>query len=401
MRQYRGLTSQNNRGLAQAQQGNMYGRFVDVGAAFNQGLISATRGGKVPTTNPVGSVKNNYEMQLEKYMAQLPADMDLAAIPEAYKGDIQEFLMNQKGNYVELGNMLMEYEVGTPDYLEIQSQMSGISNSMKNLKKQFDIYGANKKELLKDIDENRTSLSIENQANVNLLRGVYTEEYPMNIDEFGNISFLGDDGERKLNDMPGYENKAFGVATVMEKMAVDAYDKGVVISENDAKYNFDKQSLRNQIQNGGRNSLMSVIHDGIVGNFKMIDNPVVAENLQKYREGSLSISGLTDVVVDTYMDAVVENSVQGKAAKDKAADEKYYRTLKQQKGLSQVKTGKVYDIRSSQVKVGKNIYDQALKDGQLVYRLSMTPNAFKTAEELGFKEQTENPFIPTETKEEE
>jgi len=394
-------TAGNSRALAQAQQGNIYGRFVDVGAAFNQGLAASTQGGKAPTSNPVGSVKNNYEMQLEKYMAQLPADMDLAAIPEAYKGDIQEFLMNQKGNYVELGNMLSEYEIGTPDYLEIQSQMSGISNSMKNLKKQFDIYGANKKELLKDIDENRTSLSIENQANVNLLRGVYTEEYPMNIDEFGNISFLGDDGERKLNDMPGYENKAFGVATVMEKMAVDAYDKGVVISENDAKYNFDKQSLRNQIQNGGRNSLMSVIHDGIVGNFKMIDNPVVAENLQKYREGSLSISGLTDVVVDTYMDAVVENSVQGKAAKDKAADEKYYRTLKQQKGLSQVKTGKVYDIRSSQVKVGKNIYDQALKDGQLVYRLSMTPNAFKTAQELGFKEQTENPFIPTETKEEE
>jgi hypothetical protein len=76
---------------------------------------------------------------------------------------------------------------------------------------------------------------------------------------------------------------------------------------------------------------MSIIHDGIVGNFKMIDNPFVAENLQKYREGSLSISGLTDVVVDTYMDAVVENSVQGKAAKDKAADEKFYRSLREQK----------------------------------------------------------------------
>ena len=401
MRQYRGLTSQNNRSLAQAQQGNIYGRFVDVGAAFNQGLIAATQGGKIPTTNPVGSVKNNYEMKLEKYMAQLPADVDLAAIPDAYKGDIQEFLMNQKGNYVELANMLSQYEVGTPDYLEIQSQMSQVANSMKNLKKQFDIYGANKKELLKDIDENRTSLSIENQANVNFLRGVYNEEYPMNIDEFGNISFLGDDGEKKLNDMPGYENKAFGVATVMEKMALDAYNKGVVINKNDAQYNFDKQNLRNQIQNGGRNSLMSVIYDGIVGNYKMIDNPIIAENLQKYREGSLSISGLTDVVVETYMDAVVENSKQGKAAKDKVADEKYYRTLRQQKGLSQIKTGKVYDIRANQVKVGDKFYDQALKDGQLVYRLSMTPNAFKTAEELGFPEQTENPFIPTETKEEE
>lgn len=324
-------TAGNDRALAQAQQGNIYGRFVDVGNAFNKGLMAATQGGKMPTTNPVGSVKNNYETQLEKYMAQLPADVDLAAIPEAYKGQIQEFLMNQKGNYVELGNALMDYEVGTPDYLEIQTEMNVISNSMKNLKKQFDIYGANKKELLKDIDENRTSLSIENQANVNLLRGVYTEEYPLNIDEFGNISFLGDDGERKLNDMPGYENKAFGIATVMEKMAVDAYDKGVVINKNDAKYNFDRQNLRNQIQNGGRNSLMSIIHDGIVGNFKMIDNPLVAESLQKYREGSLSISGLTDVVVDTYMDAVVENSAQGKAAKDKAADEKFYRSLREQK----------------------------------------------------------------------
>lgn len=393
-------TAGNDRALAQAQQGNIYGRFVDVGNAFNKGLMAATQGGKMPTTNPVGSVKNNYETQLEKYMAQLPADVDLAAIPEAYKGQIQEFLMNQKGNYVELGNALMDYEVGTPDYLEIQTEMNAISNSMKNLKKQFDIYGANKKELLKDIDENRTSLSIENQANVNLLRGVYTEEYPMNIDEFGNISFLGDDGERKLNEMPGYENKAFGIATVMEKMAVDAYDKGVVINKNDAKYNFDRQNLRNQIQNGGRNSLMSIIHDGIVGNFKMIDNPLVAENLQKYREGSLSISGLTDVVVDTYMDAVVENSMQGKAAKDKAADEKYYRTLKQQKGLSQVKTGKIYDIRSGQVKIGGKIYDQALKDGQLVYRLSLTPNPFKTPKELGFEEQTGNPTTP-ETKEEE
>jgi hypothetical protein len=362
-------TAGNSRALAQAQQGNIYGRFVDVGAAFNQGLAASTQGGKAPTSNPVGSVKNNYEMQLEKYMAQLPADMDLAAIPEAYKGDIQEFLMNQKGNYVELGNMLMEYEVGTPDYLEIQSQMSGISNSMKNLKKQFDIYGANKKELLKDIDENRTSLSIENQANVNLLRGVYTEEYPMNIDEFGNISFLGDDGERKLNDMPGYENKAFGVATVMEKMAVDAYDKGVVISENDAKYNFDKQSLRNQIQNGGRNSLMSVIHDGIVGNFKMIDNPVVAENLQKYREGSLSISGLTDVVVDTYMDAVIENSVQGKAAKDKAADEKFYRSIREQKqsqkSLSQDKYGALQRIPGD-ANVGRMVQTKA-DGGQKIY----------------------------------
>jgi len=320
-------TTGNDRALAQAQQGSIYGRFVDVGAAFNQGLMIATKAGTVPTTNPVGSVKNNYEIKLEKYLNNLPPNMDLAAIPEVYRGDIQEFLMNQKLNYVDLGNQLMDYEVGTTDYLEIQNQMSGISNSMKNLKNQFDIYGANKKELTKDINENRTSLSIENQANINLLRGVYNEEYSLNIDGFGNISFVGDDGERKLSELPGYENKAFGIATGMEKLANDAYDngysKGIVISNGDANFNRNKKNLKNQIQKGGRNSLMSVIHDGIVADTPMIDNPMIAENLRRYYEGSLSYEGLTNLVVDTYMDAVVENSAQGKAARKNVVGSDY------------------------------------------------------------------------------
>ncbi len=311
-------TAGNDRALAQAQQGNIYGRFVDVGAAFNQGLMMATKAGTVPTTNPVGSVKNNYEIKLEKYLNNLPPNMDLAAIPEVYRGNIQEFLMNKKMDYVNLGNQLMDYEVGTADYLEIQNQMSGISNSMKNLKNQFDIYGANKKELTKDINEDRTSLSIENQANVNLLRGVYNEEYPISIDELGNIGFVGDDGERKLNELPGYENVAFGIATSMEKIAENAYNngfsKGIVISDGDANFNRDKNNLINQIKKGGRNSLMSIIHDGIVGDTKMIENPIIAENLKRYNEGSLSGDGLTKLVADIYMDAVIENSVQGAAA---------------------------------------------------------------------------------------
>ena len=312
-------TGGNDRGVAQAQRGDIYGRFVDVGAAFNQGLMMATKGGNAPTSNAVGSVKNNYEMKVESYLNKLPPDMDLGAIPEAYRGNIQEFLMNQKGNYVELSNMLIQHEVGTPAYLELRSQMSGISNSMQNLKKQFDTYGANKKELLGDINENRTSLSIENQANVNLLAGVYNEEYPMNIDEFGNISFVGDDGIKGLKDLPGYENKAFGIATNMEKIALDAYTKGEVINEGDANFSFNKNNIKSQLQQGGRNSLMSVIYDGIVGNTKMIDNPIIAQNLQSYRDGDLSYDGLTDLVVDTYMDAVIENSKSGYKAKEVAA----------------------------------------------------------------------------------
>lgn len=367
-------TAGNDRALAQAQQGNIYGRFVDVGAAFNQGLMMATKAGTVPTTNPVGSVKNNYEIKLEKYLNNLPPNMDLAAIPEVYRGNIQEFLMNKKMDYVNLGNQLMDYEVGTADYLEIQSQMSDISNSMKNLKNQFDIYGANKKELTKDINEDRTSLSIENQANVNLLRGVYNEEYPISIDELGNIGFVGDDGERKLNELPGYENVAFGIATSMEKIAENAYNngfsKGIVISDGDANFNRDKNNLINQIKKGGRNSLMSIIHDGIVGDTKMIENPIIAENLKRYNEGSLSGDGLTKLVADIYMDAVIENSVQGVAAGQKLEDEKYKRASKQNgrserwSSLQKVAPDYVFDEKSGEtLNLNDHLKEQTKGDG--------------------------------------
>lgn len=370
----RRLTAGNDRALAQAQQGNIYGRFVDVGAAFNQGLMIATKLGKNPTTNPVGSVKNNYEIKLEKYLNNLPSDVDLSAIPDVYKGNIQEFLMNQKMDYVNLGNQLMDYEVGSTDYLEIQSQMNQITNSMKNLKNQFDLYGANKKELTEDINEDRTSLSIENQANVNLLRGIYNEEYPINIDKFGNIGFVGDDGERKLNDLPGYENVAFGIATSMEKIAESAYNngfsKGIVISKNDANFNRDKNNLINQIKKGGRNSLMSIIHDGIVGDTKMIENPIIAENLKRYNEGSLSADGLTKLVADIYMDAVIENSVQGKAAGQKLEDEKYNRASRQNKtsqrwsSLQKVAPDYAFDEKTGEyINLNDHLKEQTRGDG--------------------------------------
>lgn len=399
-------TTGNDRALAQAQKGNIYGRFVDVGAAFNQGLMIATKAGTVPTTNPVGSVKNNYEIKLEKYLDNLPADVDLSAIPDVYKGNIQEFLMNQKMDYVNLGNQLVDYEVGSIDYLEIQSQMNQITNSMKNLKNQFDLYGANKKELTKDINEDRTSLSIENQANVNLLTGVYNEEYPINIDKFGNIGFVGDDGERKLNDLPGYENVAFGIATSMEKIAESAYNngfsKGIVISDGDANFNRDKNNLINQIKKGGRNSLMSIIHDGIVGDTKMIDNPIIAENLRRYNEGSLSGDGLTKLVADIYMDAVIENSIQGKAASDELVDEKYKRALSEKRALKI--TGEVKPIgevvRARDAKDGKfKLYNVAKKDGKFVYKIAKTANPYKTREELGFELETDVPLIKEEKEE--
>ena len=180
-----------------AQDPNLYGRFVDVGRAFTQGYNQATAsmsdGG-----DPVRAVKNNYEKQLRSYLNKLPEDVDLGAIPAKYRNNISEFLMKQKTAYVNAANTVDEYEVGSKSYMNRIAKMNTIRQSFETLDQQMKAYGENKKEMIEMIENQSISLFGENQANVNLLRGVYNEEYDMSIDEFGNVSFIGDDGAVQL-----------------------------------------------------------------------------------------------------------------------------------------------------------------------------------------------------------
>ena len=299
-----------------AQNPNLYGRFVDVGRAFTQGYNQATAsmsdGG-----DPVRAVKNNYEKQLRSYLNKLPEDVDLGAIPSKYRNNISEFLMKQKTAYVNAANTVDEYEVGSKSYMNRIAKMNTIRQSFETLDAQMKAYGENKKEMIEMIENQSISLFGENQANVNLLRGVYNEEYDLGIDEYGNVSFMGDDGAVQLNDLPGYEPKDYTIAKSMTDMAVQAYKNGVVLKPGNIMYNQYNNQLKMALDQGGVPRIMSVIHDGLVGDMPMIQIPDIQAAVQNFKAGQLSLEGLRDIVVSNYMDVLVEQSKTGYKVKQR------------------------------------------------------------------------------------
>jgi len=305
--------------IRNAQDASVYGRFVDIGAAFNKGLMAATKGRPESTRDVVGAVKNNYENKINSYLDALPADTDITSIPDRYKNTIHEFLQTQKHNYVVLGRQLASQQVGSDKYMDLQAQMTNIKNSFTNLNNNMSNYGEMKDKLFDDIKTNKTSLSIENQANVNLLSSVFSEEFDMVIDEYGNPTFVGDDGELPMSKLPGYELKAVGAAKSMLGMVDSFYSSGVVLEPGHPIYENKKAELGLLIEQGGRNTLMSIISDGLVGNVKMIQDPLVAQSVTDYNNGAIGFSDLKDVVVNNYMDALSEVSKQGYKAKQVAA----------------------------------------------------------------------------------
>jgi len=287
------------------------GRYTNVKTAFDVGYEAATQGRG--SDNPTMSVKQFYENRLASYLKKLPSDVDLSQIPSKYRGNISDFLSQQKQEYVNAANSVDEYEVGSKDYMDRVSKMNQIKNSFENLDKQMKLYGENKKSLIEDIEGQQTSLYGENQANVNLLRSVYNEELDMMIDETGNVKFVGVDGELSLNDLPDYSIKDYETAKNMTKMGVDVYKNalktGQVLNPNNPMYFQYQNTLRQMIDQGGEATLMSVLYDGLIGDVVMADS--MKDEIQAYKDGAMSFADLRNAVVDNYMSVLVQQSTTG------------------------------------------------------------------------------------------
>jgi len=289
------------------------GKSVNAMSAFDRGYYQATQG--MGGSEPVSTVKNHYENQLRSYLKQLPPDMDLTTIPNKYQSNISNFLSQKKNEYVRHANVVDDLEVGTQDYMDTVSKMNNIKNTFTNLDKQFKIYGQSKKGLIDSIEGQTTSLYGENQANVNMLRGIFNEEYEMKIDDNGNLNFIGEDGEVSLNDLPDFYEKDYKTADTMMTMGVNVYKNalktGIPLKSSDIQYFQYKNKLKSIIDQSGNAGIMSILHDGLVGDVVMADDPMMKKMLQGYQNGDISFTQLRDGVVDNYMNVLIKQSQTG------------------------------------------------------------------------------------------
>jgi len=297
---------------------------IDPNMAYQRSYHRGSRG--MGHQNSVTAVKNDYENKLKQYLSKLPPDPDFGGIPDKYQPKITEYLQEQKRKYVNAANEVDEYEVGSKEYMDRVANMNQISNSFKTLQNQFNAYGESKGDIIESIENGTTSLYGENQKNVNFLRGVYNEEFDLDINEDGNIAFLGEDGAVNYNDLPGYEPKDFSTAQSMMDMGVNVYKSGKAMQPGGIMFNQYKNQLRRQLDEGGESRIMSVIHDGLVGDTPMIEDPLIKQAYDAYQNGEATIEDLRNTVVDNYMKVMVKQSEYGvnvNQVKPSASDSKH------------------------------------------------------------------------------
>jgi hypothetical protein len=298
-------------------------RFVNATNAFDAGYQEAYANG-IASKNKTKSVKNLYEQKLRNYLKQLPADIDLSQIPDKYRNTLSNYLSKQKNEYVRAANILDELVVGSDDYMQTVSKMNNVKSAFENLDKQFKLYGQNKKEIIDDIEGQTISLYGENQESVNLLRGIFNEEYELEIDDTGNLFFMGEDGKISLNDLPDYGIKDYETAEKMMTMGSQVYQNGyksgITLTPDSIMYHQYQNTLKRLIDQGGKNTIMSMLYDGLVGDIVMAEDPIMQKMIEGFRNGSIGFDQLRDATVDNFMKVLIKQSQTGVSKRPKSTN---------------------------------------------------------------------------------
>ena len=234
-------------------------QFQDHGASFNEGYMQGRDPNALANAQYEAKMeRRNNETKIDNYMNSLPADFDVSQIPSKYRDKISSFLTAGKQAYADEAMNINDYESGSDEYIAAVAKMNSVKNSFKNLKNQFDMFGANKKEVAESMLEGLYSKG-NNTSEMSLLTSVYTDELDMEIGEDGNIGFITEEGVTNFGDLPDYFNKDYTSGDAIMKMSNQVYKAGIPL--NPATRMMYENNLYNMIEKGGVATLKSLARD--------------------------------------------------------------------------------------------------------------------------------------------
>ena len=242
--------------------------------------------------------------KVSTYINQLNSDIDLTNLTDSQQQAVTNYLVKERNVYADAARQISKIEdTSSEEYLNLRDQMNGIQRSFGNLATQLNGFKEDKISYLKDFDDNRVSDGNE-IGSLKKASRIYTDEGSMGIGPGGQVTFWD-------NDNLKYENyatiqkpflKDFAAADSILQLNESVYNAGQTLSG--ARQNMVRNKLKNMINSGGRDTLLSLASDDflIEGGLNLQDPSLFEPENQEL---------LSEMVLDSYMDAMINTAAQG------------------------------------------------------------------------------------------
>jgi len=183
--------------------------------------------------------------------------------------------------------------------------MNGIKRSFGNLAGQVKNFKQDKVSYLKDFDDKRISNG-NTIGSLGTAANLYTEDGGMSVGEGGQLLFI----DKDKNEYANYSSlqkpflKDFKAADNLLKLNETVYKSGQSLSG--ARKNMIRNRLKNMINSGGRDTLLSLASDDF-----LIEGGLNLQDPSIFEPGNEDL--LSRKVLDSYMDALSDTATQGAA----------------------------------------------------------------------------------------
>ena len=275
-------------------------RTVDM-TAFNKGLNDYTAQLELQKAEEKG-VRDQAKGRMERAINQLGSVNNIEKIPQVYQGQVGQFLTKGKNDYYEAAKLLAKSEVGTDQYISAVERMNKVNQGFKNLDMQLKTLVQKKTDATKDFDGGL--ISNGNQAaEVDWLTHMYTDGLPLNISEGGQLYFQKGDAFVSMDEAPDYFLKDSNASKGIIELNANIYRSG--IEDNEQTRNMVKMQVRQIVENGGRETALSLATDDNIynGGLGILDKDLLTNEART--------SELSQMVIESYTDMVMKSGTQG------------------------------------------------------------------------------------------
>lgn len=274
-------------------------KFNPIGSTIAQSFVDA----KGNTSALLRAKKAKINQRTASYIGALNSDVDVTQLDSSQQATVKNYLVEQKQIYADTANALARTDPSDPSYMGMVDEINSIQSSFVNLASELKGYKEDKLNYIKDFDNG--ALSDGNDVGtLGRASKIYTNEGIMNITTGGSLSFW-DENNKSFNSYKQSKKpflKDFRGADSIMQINQNVYSSGKVLQG--TRKNMIRQQVSQIISKGGRNSLLSLASDDFV-----VEGGLNLQDPSLFEPGNEEM--LKDAVLNSYMDAFVESSIQG------------------------------------------------------------------------------------------
>lgn len=244
--------------------GNQQGGFLDIAGAMQPAInrIDKIAAAQQRARARARSLEQRKiaatNQKVGKLLANMQSNIDLEGISAEQQKNITSFLSMKKQEYIDAANMIANYDVTDPEYMQYADVMQNVNNQFVALANNLKAYKQDQAAFITDGYENR--LSNSNPNNVDQAAYMYDRSTPFDISS-GNLIFNYNGEKINYSEYQKPTLKAFKTADSIMQMANKIHKTKQKLSD------YQKASIRLQLVDAfsqNPNALRSIVVDKLL-----------------------------------------------------------------------------------------------------------------------------------------